>query len=84
MVLIVWKNRQTGASSDFERGLIIGVHLAGASGTKPATLLGVSTVTISMVMSPYTMHHGKTTSVKRNSGQKSTVTERDRHTLKIV
>jgi hypothetical protein len=35
--------------------------------TKTATLLGVSRVTISKVMSAYTIH-GKTTSMKRNSG----------------
>jgi hypothetical protein len=28
------------------------------------------------------MNHGKTTSVKRNSGQKSTVTETERHSLR--
>jgi hypothetical protein len=30
------------------------------------------------------MNHGKTTLVKENSGQKSTMTERDDHTLRIV
>jgi transposase len=63
--------------SDFERGQIIGVCLAGAYVTKTATLLGVSRVTVSKIMSAYT-NHGKTTSAKRNSGQKSTLTERDR------
>jgi predicted transcriptional regulator len=56
---------------DFGRGQIVGVHLAGASVTKTATLLGVSRATVSKVMLAY-MDHGKTTSVKWNSGQKST------------
>jgi hypothetical protein len=61
-----------GDLSDFERGQIIGVNLAGASMTKTVTLR-VSRATVSKVMSAYT-YHGKTTSVKRNSGQKSTLT----------
>jgi predicted transcriptional regulator len=52
---------------DFERGQIFGACLAGASVTKPATLLGVSRVTVSKVISAY-KNHGKTTSAKRNSG----------------
>jgi hypothetical protein len=56
------------------------VHLAGASVTKTATLLGVLRMTVPKVMSAY-MNHGKT-SMKRNSGQKSTVVERDRRTLR--
>jgi transposase len=51
--------------------------------TKTATLLGVSRVTVSKVMSAYT-NHGKTISAKRNSGQKSTLTERDRRTLRRI
>jgi hypothetical protein len=38
-----------GNISDFERGQIIDVHLAGASVTKTAALLGVSTVTVGYV-----------------------------------
>jgi IS30 family transposase len=64
----------------FERGQIIGSCLAGASVTKTATLLGVLRATVSEVMSAYT-RHGKTTSAKRNSEQKSTLTERDCCTL---
>jgi hypothetical protein len=52
--------------SNFERGQIVGAHLAGASVTKTATLLAVSRVTLSKVMLAYT-NHGKT-SVKSNSG----------------
>jgi predicted transcriptional regulator len=60
----------------FERGQFVGARLAGASVTQTATLLGVSRATVSKVMSAYT-NHGKTKSAKRNSGGKSTVTERD-------
>jgi transposase len=63
-----------GDLSNFERGRFVCVHLAGASVTKTDTLLGVSRATISKVMSAY-MNHGKTTSAKRNSGQKSILTE---------
>jgi hypothetical protein len=45
---------------NFERGQIIGVHLAGTSVTKTAILLGVSRVTVSKVMLADTTHHGKT------------------------
>jgi predicted transcriptional regulator len=68
---------------DFEGGQIIGVHLAGASVTKTATLLGVLRATVSKVISVYT-NHGKTTSVKRNSGRKLTLTERDCYTLRRI
>jgi transposase len=71
-----------GGLSDFERGQIVGAHLAGAPVTKTATLLGVSSATVFKVMSAYT-NRGKT-SVKRNSGRRSTLAERDRHTLSIV
>jgi transposase len=69
--------------SDFKRGRILGVRLAGASMTKTATLLGVSRATVSMVKSAYT-NHGKTASAKRNSGRKSTFTERYRPTLRRI
>jgi transposase len=68
---------------DFEKGQVFGERLAGASVTETATVLGVSRATVSKVMSAYT-NHGKTTSAKRNSGRKSTVTERDRRTLRRI
>jgi transposase len=61
---------------DFEGGQIIGEHLAGATVTKTAIILGVSRATVCKVMSAY-MNHGKTTSAKRNSGQKSTLTQKE-------
>jgi hypothetical protein len=51
--------------------------------TKTTALLGVLTATVSKVMSAYT-NHEKTTSAKGNSGRKSTVTERDRRTLRRI
>jgi transposase len=48
---------------------------------KTAALLGVSRETVSKVMSAYT-NHGKTSSAKRKSGRKTTLTERDRLTLR--
>jgi transposase len=62
---------------DFERGQIVAARLAGAYVTETATLLGASRATVSRVMSEYT-NRGKT-SAKRNSGRKSTLTERDVH-----
>jgi hypothetical protein len=67
--------KEIGGLSDFERGQIVGAHLAGASMTKYATLLGVQRANVSKVC-----RHGKTTSAKRNTGPKSTLTERDRRT----
>jgi transposase len=68
--------------SAFEREQIIGARLAGASVTKPATLLDMSRATVPKVMSAYT-DHGKT-SAKRNSGRKSTLTEKVRRTLRSI
>jgi transposase len=68
---------------NFERGQIVGACLAGTSVIKTATLLGVSRVTVFTVMSAYT-NHGKTTSAKRNSGRKSTLTERDLHIFRRI
>jgi transposase len=66
---------------DFEKGRIVGAHLAAASVTKTAALLGVSRGRVYKVMSEY-MNHGKTISVKKYSGQKSALTERDHRTLR--
>jgi hypothetical protein len=66
---------------DFERGQIVGTHLAGASVIKTATVLSVPRATVSKVMLAY-VNHGKSTSAKRNSGSNSTLTERDRCILR--
>jgi len=58
-----------GDLSDFQRGQIVGAYLAGAPMNKSATLLGVSRAAFSKVMMAYTSH-GKTSSGKRNRGQK--------------
>jgi transposase len=71
-----------GDLSDFQRGQIVVVRLAGASVTKTATLFGVSRATVSKVISAY-MNHGQT-SPKRNSGRKSKLTERDGRTLRRI
>jgi transposase len=72
-----------GDLANFERGQIVGARLPGASMTKTATLLGVSRMTVSKVMSAYT-NHGKTSSSKRNSGRRSTLTEGDRRILRRI
>jgi hypothetical protein len=54
-----------GDLSDFERGQIVGAHLAGTTVTKTAIIVGVPRVTVSKVMSAYT-NHGKTASVGEN------------------
>jgi hypothetical protein len=59
-----------GDLSNFEREQIVGASLAGTSVTKTATLLGLSSIRASKLMLAHT-NHGKTTSAKRNSGQKS-------------
>jgi transposase len=64
-----------GDLSDIEREQMVGARLAGASVIKTAALLGVSRATVPKVMSAYT-NHGKTATAKRNSGWKSTLTER--------
>jgi IS30 family transposase len=78
------ENPKMGDLSNFERGQIIGARSAGASMKRTATLLGVLRATVSKVMLAYRMHHGKTTSVKRNSGRKSTLTERECHTSRRI
>jgi transposase len=69
--------------SDFERGQIIVAHLTGESVKRIATLLGVSRATGSKVMSTYT-HYEKTSSAKRSSERKSTLTERNVYILRRI
>ena len=56
-----------GDLSDFQRGQIFCVQLAGAFVMKMTTLLGVSRAAVSKVMMAY-INHGNTSSAKRNSG----------------
>ena len=70
-----------GDLSDFQRGKIVGAHLAGAYVTETSTLLGVSRAAVSRVMMTYT-NHGRTSSANRNSGRRPKKSERDRRTLK--
>jgi predicted transcriptional regulator len=56
-----------GDLSGFKRKWTIDAHLARATVTNMATLLGVSRAAVSKVMKEYT-NHGKTSSAKRNSG----------------
>jgi hypothetical protein len=72
-----------GDLSDVERGHAVGARLAGVSVTKTPMLLDILRVTFSKIMLAYT-NDGKTTSAKRNSGRKSTLTERDRRTLRRI
>jgi hypothetical protein len=64
-----------GDKSHFKSGQFVGACLAGESVTKTVTLIGVLRGAVSKVMSAYT-NYGKTASVKRNSGQESTLTKR--------
>jgi predicted transcriptional regulator len=72
-----------GDLSNFHRGQIVGVHLAGASVTTTATLLGVSRVAVSKVMMAYT-NHRKTQSAMRNSGHIPKLRQRDHCMLKGI
>jgi transposase len=83
MMTVHVKESENGRLVRFERGQIVDACLVGAFVTKTAPLLGASRATVSEVMSAYTSH-GKTTSAKRNSGRKSTLTERDRRTLRRI
>jgi IS30 family transposase len=78
------KESENGRLVDFERGQIVSAHLAGASVTEIATLLGVLRVILSKAMSACANHGKTTTLTKRNSGWKSRLTETDRRTLRIV
>jgi len=56
--------------SDFQRGQVVGVHLAGASLTKTTTLLDASRASVLRVRTAC-RNHGKTLSAEKNSGRKT-------------
>ena len=60
--------------SDFQRGQIVGAHMAGASITETARILGVSRNTVSKVITAFE-REGKTYSAKHRSGRKSKLSE---------
>jgi len=72
-----------GNLSDFQRGQTVGAGLAGETLIKSATLLGVSRAAVPKVRTSHT-DHGKTSPVKRNSGRRPKLSERDRFTLKRI
>jgi hypothetical protein len=69
--------------TDFQRGQIVGAHLAGASVIKTATLVDVSRAAMSKAMMTHT-NHWKTSSSKKNSGRKPKLSNRDRRTSKAT
>jgi len=69
--------------TEFQRGLIVGARLAGASVSKTTTLCGVTQGTISNVMTAYTVY-GKTESAKHSSDRKTKLQDRDRRALNRI
>ena len=61
---------------DFQRGVIVGARLTGASATEMARLADVSRATVSKVMVAWNTE-GKTSSAKGNNGRKLKLRDRD-------
>jgi len=72
-----------GDLSDFQRGQIVGTHLAGSSVIETAILLSVSRAEVSKVMTAH-INYGKTSSAERNSGRNPKRSEGDRRELKRI
>ena len=83
LVTVCVKILQNGTLLRFSKRTDSCAHLAVASVTKMATLLGVSIAAVSKVMTTYT-NHGRTPSARRNSCQKPKLSERDHCTLKRI
>jgi hypothetical protein len=70
-----------GEFSNFERGHILDARLAGASVAETSSLLSALRATVSEVMLTY-MNHWENKEGEDEQGRKSTLTERDRRTLR--
>uniref|UniRef100_A0AAR2K665 Transposase Tc1-like domain-containing protein n=1 Tax=Pygocentrus nattereri TaxID=42514 RepID=A0AAR2K665_PYGNA len=66
--------------TEFERGLIVGARMAGASVTRTAELLNVSRGTVSKVLTAFAKY-GQTASAKRNCGRKAKLSDSERRAL---
>lgn len=71
------------ALTDFERELIVGGQLVGASMITVARVVEASRAAVSSIMTGYSVP-GKTSSVKHKSSQKMILTDRDRRVLKRI
>ena len=69
--------------SEFKKGQIFGVPMAGASVTKTAELFRVIRSTISKVMTAFEKE-GKTSHWSKNSGRKLKLSDKGRQTLKRI
>ena len=69
--------------TEFQRGVIVGASLAGASLSKTAEICNVSKSSAYNVLSAY-CKRGKTTSDKTNCGRKRKLSQRDASVLKII
>ena len=83
LINIHMKVVQNGRLTDFQKGQIVCVRLAGASLPKMATSWDVSRVAVSKAMTAYT-NRRKTSSTKRNSDWNPKINARDCHTLKKI
>lgn len=71
------------ALADFERELIVGGQLVGASMIAVTRVVEVSRAAVSSIMTAYLVP-GKTSSMKHKSSQKMILTDRDRRVLKRI
>jgi len=83
LVTVHIKVLQNGRLVRFSKRPDFCVHLVRAFVIETAPLVGVSRAAVSKVMMAYT-NHGKTSSAKRNSGQKPKLSERECHLLRRI